>query len=516
MRKKVLIGLRIFTVCFLIAALIGCDRKENVKNSEELTPMTYWVSMSDTVSQRFSGFGETDLAKEVQKRTGVNMEYIHPKPGQASDSFNLLFASNNLPDVIEFNWLNYPGGPEKAIKDGYVVELTDKLEGNAPNLLNYLSNNPDIDCMVKTDTGKYFSFPFIRENDELCTSAGLVLRNDWLKKWGLKVPNTIDDWTKTLTVFRDNDVPAPLTLTFQTLSWGAFVGAYNTTKGLYVNDNGVVKYGPAEQSYKSFLELLRFWYEEKLLDNNFASIDTRSVYNNLLDNHSGAAVVTLGSGMGFLMNEGEGTFDLIAARYPTIDEGDVCEFGHIQNRVTDSFAIISKDCENIEKAMKYLDFGYSEEGHLLYNFGIEGKSYSMENGQPIYTKEITQNEQGLSMIEAMSQYTLSYHYGPFVQDARYMQQYAALPQQKAAWETWRNTNAKKHILPIVYFNEDETVDVAMLSKSIETYADEMFIKYVMGSESLDTFDNYISVLKEKGLDRLLDIYQSAYERAIRR
>ena len=47
---------------------------------------------------------------------------------------------------------------------------------------------------------------------------------------------------------------------------------------------------------------------------------------------------------------------------------------------------------------------------------------------------------------------------------------------------------------------------------IETYVKEMHIKYITGSESLDTFDSYLSTLKSMGIEDLLEIKQAQYDR----
>ena len=100
--------------------------------------------------------------KELMKKTGVTIEFIHPSQGQESESLNLLLASGYLPDLIENNWYGFTGGPEKALSDGYILPLNDVFKQYSPNLNKYLSDNPEIDKMVKTDAGKYYVYPFIR------------------------------------------------------------------------------------------------------------------------------------------------------------------------------------------------------------------------------------------------------------------------------------------------------------------------------------------------------------------
>ena len=52
----------------------------------------------------------------------------------------------------------------------------------------------------------------------------------------------------------------------------------------------------------------------------------------------------------------------------------------------------------------------------------------------------------------------------------------------------------------------------MYLTDIETYVKEMHIKYITGSESLDTFDSYLSTLKSMGIEDLLEIKQAQYDR----
>lgn len=44
-----------------------------------------------------------------------------------------MLASGDLPDMFEYNFLIvFPGGPEKAIKDGYMLKLNDLIDQDVP------------------------------------------------------------------------------------------------------------------------------------------------------------------------------------------------------------------------------------------------------------------------------------------------------------------------------------------------------------------------------------------------
>ena len=44
-----------------------------------------------------------------------------------------------------------------------------------------------------------------------------------------------------------------------------------------------------------------------------------------------------------------------------------------------------------DRNCEYIDFWFSEEGNRLFNFGIEGESYNMVDGKPIFTDEVLES-----------------------------------------------------------------------------------------------------------------------------
>ncbi|UOK66201.1 extracellular solute-binding protein [Paenibacillus sp. OVF10] len=128
---------------------------------------------------------------------------MRPPANQAKEAINVLLTSGELPDMIEYEWSNYPGGPEKAIKDGYILRLNDVIDQYTPHLKQYLNEHPDIDMQIRTASGSYYAFPFIQGDDKLRTYQGPIIRKDWLDELGLDVPTTIDEWHTMLQAFKD-------------------------------------------------------------------------------------------------------------------------------------------------------------------------------------------------------------------------------------------------------------------------------------------------------------------------
>ena len=149
------------------------------------------------------------------RRTGVEVTFIHPAQGQEQESFNLMFACNDLPDMIYAHGSrDYPGGPEKAISDGVIIRLNDVIADHAPNLNALFDQNSEWLKAAKTDTGTLYMFPFIRGDDYLMVFFGPQLRRDWLDQLGLEVPETLAEWEQVLTAFKSEGlVEYPLTFT---------------------------------------------------------------------------------------------------------------------------------------------------------------------------------------------------------------------------------------------------------------------------------------------------------------
>ncbi|MCM0649608.1 extracellular solute-binding protein [Clostridium swellfunianum] len=513
--------------------LAGCGKKDTASSSKATSGQTgeisypiktdvtlkYWLPLNANVSATRKNLGETEFAKELQKQTGVKVDYIHPAQGQEKEKFNLLLASGDLPDLIESEWGAFPGGPDKAIKDGSILKLNDYIDKYAPNLKKFLKDHPEIDKACKTDTGAYYMFPFIRSDDLLTVYYGPTMREDWLKELNLPVPTTMDEWEIVLKAFKEKKgATAPLSFELREI-FGAFAGAYGVTYGNgvgngYYVDNGKVKFGPMEQGFKDFVSTFNRWYKDGLLDKNFATVDKKIKASNMLSGKSGATLAYSGGDIGNWINamkDKDPNFKLVGVPYPSAVKGQKAATGQKQFLSTGQGVAISAKSKNIEQAIRFLDYGYSKAGMDIYNFGIKDVSYKMVDGKPVYTDLIIKNPEKLSLAQAMSIYMRTYS-GPFVQVKEYIDNYYQLPLQKEAIKAWVNTDAPKTMIPYVTALPEESSELSKMENEISTYVDEMFLKFVMGQEPISNFDKYTSQIQKMDIDKVLKIKQSALER----
>lgn len=494
---------------------IGDEKYGNTYPIKTDETITYWMPMTANISTSASNYGDLPVAKELEKRTGIKVKYIHPSLTNKVEKFNLMVVSGEFPDIIEYSWESY--GPDKAIKDGIILPLNELIDAYAPNVKKIYEENPEIAKAAKTDSGKYYSMGIIAVEDKLNTSGGIIIRKDWLDELGLDIPETIDEWYTVLKAFKEKKgATAPLSFARSEAYLGTFIGAFKTTFDFYLKDGKVV-YGPTEPECKEFLKTMNKWYNEGLLDNNFSTNDAATIRANMLNGVTAVSYGGLGGTMGALMDAAKDPdYKLAGAPYPTHEKGQTPMFGQCNPKFISNAAISTK-CKNPELAIKFLDYGYSQEGKQFMNFGTEGVSYEMKSDYPTYTELITKNPDGLTMAQALTKYSKAGQTGPMQQDIRYLEQYAGRPEQQQAWNAWYATDAKKYTLPVTYIAEDKLKEYATKFNDVDSYVNEMYIKFISGLEPIENFDTtYQQSLKARGIDDLIKMKQQAYDNYLKR
>lgn len=480
------------------------------------TKLTMAMVENTVVSQRFENLMETPFGKAWQEATGVEIEILQVADNEA---MNLIFAGGELPDLIWWNFDGYAGGASKAIKDKIIEPLNDYME-YAPDLQAVFDSKEAWSKGCKTNDGDIIGAPFLRGDDYLLTYTGMIIRQDWLDDLGLDAPQTPDELYDVLKAFKEKkgaDVPfSTRTYQLQTIAVenGLFTSPFGLPKADWYQKDGVVHYGYAEKEYKDALAYLNKLYTDGLLDPNFQTNDDNTFRANIMNGNAGLVIDMVGGGMGTMLKtmEDDPSFDVAGLRSLVKNRGDIPMCTQYNNSVTGTYVVMTPTCKNKEVAAKFLNYGYTEAGHMLFNFGIEGTSYTMVDGYPTYSDYIMNNPDGLTKVEAMVEYTKAYDVGPFVQDRRYQEQYSNLPQQQAALSAWSDTDAAKYAMPSLTIPEEYLSEYSSLMGDIKTYISEMFIKYVTGLESLDTFESeYLNTLKSMGVDRAIEIKQKALD-----
>lgn len=515
------------------AALAGCQPDNQAPQNEaaeaeegpvtfplkERITLTYWSALPANVASTVSSFKDTEFFKELERRTNIKIEFIHPPVGQEKEALNLMLAGKELPDIIESGFENYSGGFVRAKEEGFIIPLNDSLPKYAPNLSQLMADNPDIAREVKTPEGDILYFPYIRNDVESLVSTGPIMRKDWLDELGLPAPSTIDEWHAALTAFKEKKgVKAPLTLIPAHLGNGSpFVGSFGIGSRYYL-DRNQVKFGPAEAGYKDFLALFRKWFQEGLLDSEFAVNNVKTFESKILNGETGAFIAANG-GLERYLKQGQSktpAFDLVGVPYPSRTPDEPVRFMFKANPIGKGKVVtITTANKHVREAMAWVDYGYGQEGSLLNSYGIEGVTYTMENGAAKFTDLITRNPEGLSMTNALLLHARGNNGGSYMLDGQFFGQYWPLSQQQKAnkaWSKWLQEDKANPSEVKGTLTAEESARIASKETEINTYVDEMFIKFVLGQEPIDNFDKFVAQIGRMGLSDILQTKQAMHDR----
>ncbi|MBQ8087757.1 MAG: extracellular solute-binding protein [Clostridia bacterium] len=511
---------KIFSVllaCMLAFSMCAALAEEaSLKLTDEPVEFSVWFPFPAEDFGAMSTLNDADVYKWMEEQTNVHINWIIPATGAESENFNLLFAADEMPDIV-FNQggkYEYVEGAEAAVEDGYYLALNDLIDEYAPNYKAVLESDENIAKDAATDSGLIWSFYFIYSGGGKGMNCGPIIRKDFLDACGLDVPTTYDELHTALVAFKEQlGIPSPLYLNIYGSGWhDEYMSGYGVAQGFYQED-GQVKYGPIEDGYGEYLDMMRDWFEEGLIYKDFAIGTEEEPSEDLVLNDE------IGCWVGYATHAGDTyyptrgavnpDFNLVGMKIPGINADDVNHLRMIDTVVNTYSWAITADCEHPEIAVQWLDIFYNPEYFNLFNYGMrEGESYVIdENGQYHWGDLIMHNPDGLTVNQARCTYTML---NPFYEEySRVMGSWNE--DQLAAQNLWRETEQDWVISSKLSPTADESRKMSEIMTDITTLVREETVKYIMGTSTY-TFDALRDQIKGMGIEDAIAIEQVVLDR----
>lgn len=499
----------------------------------ETLELTVWQTFEASKGITMSSFNDMKTWKLIEEETGIKINFKHPAVGSENEQFNLMLASGDLPDIVFYTWQNVAGGPMKAIDDGLILDLNEIVDEHCPNYKALLESDAELKRQIITDEGVLYGFASFSSDKRDNTVEGFVpafqtfgwlIRRDWLTACGIEtLPETMEEWEAALTAFKTMDpngngeadeIPLVASSASEITNW---IRAWGINNDFYLADpeNQKVGYGYYSEAYREALTTLNRWYENGLIDPDFAASDSKQKDSKITSNIGGAWTGSTSGGFGryiTMMKPDNPALDMTGTKPPSTSKEYTYKFDNWSKYPIGRVAAISANSEHPIEAAKFVDYFYGEAGHMYMNWGIEGESYVIdENGSPAFTDLVTANPDGLSVDQVLIQYALAADDFFFCMDPELWLARMSLPEQREMLPRWA-TGSRDGILPPVLPTSDEAAEMASIMGEVQTYVDEMFTKFVMGVESLDKFDTYMSNLKSLGIERAIELKQLQLDR----
>ena len=335
----------------------------------------------------------------VEKYTNVHLQV----DWRTDADWNTQIATALAGGVDSLPYLIRPGsyGVTALANEGAIIPLDDYLD-LIPNIVAAVGEDRFADW--KSADGHFYTIPTIVN---VPGSQSTAVRKDWLDKLEMDVPTTWEQWKAYWYGVRDNDMNGngdttdEIPLVLETGGNGerslhALLNAFGikaSNDGQFcVLDDGTYTMVYEHPRYREFLTEVQQLYADKIIDQEFATRYLADVYNTMSGDLAGTvftwaeqcAVHSETLQANGVENGLYLTCAPIAGPY-----GDQW----LQKRlgVGGNWCITEKAAQDgkVEDILKFWNWMFSDEGVMLYNYGIEGYTYTMVDGKPILKPEIT-------------------------------------------------------------------------------------------------------------------------------
>ena len=489
----------------------------------EKVTLTMWYPNAGSMGE-LADFNDGEFWQWLEEKTNVHIDFIVPASGTETDSFNLLFAQDTLPDIITAQPANqcYRDGMDAAIDDGYFLDIAQHLDW-CPNYVSWMDNLEygRKDCY--TDSGKMYGlWGFWLNMETGYADQGISIRKDFLDKVGKEVPTTYAEWEDVLTAFKDQlGIAAPFYTSKYGIDYGEFMAGYGIAPYWYMVD-GKIMYGPMQDAYKDYLTMMHDWYEKGLLDPDFSTRQSSGVAadNDMILNDKIGALIDWGTRMtDAYVSRGASNPDFwaVAAKQPKINPDDPDPAFRVATNnyhsMTGYCHSVSAESKYAELAVRWLDTFYAADNFWNANYGIESEEgrvwYKAEDGHRIGNYDFRySNPDGLNSATVLVKYWSKNP--PIRVEAAQIEQMP--PERSVAHKIWTTYEAKNFIPNNLTMTVDEGTEYSSRYTDIETYVQECNVKFIMGQMSLDEYDTYREKLKSMGIDRCIELQQAALDR----
>jgi putative aldouronate transport system substrate-binding protein len=447
----------------------------------------------------------------IKEATGITIDLLPVSGADWSQKSSTMIASDTMTDIMDriSNYSTYaPQGAFVAVSD-------------------YFDIMPDFKAFVDADmvnmSKMYFDgklYCVVHAGYVNNTSMGQepMIRIDVLNGLGLAMPTNFDELLDVLRAFK---VAYP-----ETYPWtirngvGSLLGIPGYMMGngnfwYYDKDvgGGEWAYSPVAESFIKELDFFATLYAEGILDPDYANTTAAQWQEK---NSTGVGLFTFDNPtFNINFNAALQAEDPNAAftYVPILANWNGQKRGL---RYTSSWyegTVVSASSDNIEACLELLNWDYTEEGRTITNWGKEGVTFEIVDGQKKLLPEVY--EAALKTSDPWRGFMGAYGLGHLglatCVDETNQNQF--LNDATLEWYTyWANEESLDPAVLSPVFTDAETERLADLKTAIATIFDTEINKYITGQIPAKDFVNVQQQLIEAGVPEVLAIYNAAEKR----
>ena len=532
----------------IAASLAGCGGG----NTNQVEPGTVNTNTDQTefniisgISALSSGYDDNPVLKEMAENAGISITW-ETMSDSLSEQVNIRIAGNDLPDAFNavgfsnYDLTNYG-------QDGTFIDLTPYInEEYMPNLTKILDEHPDIRAAITMDDGCIYGLPA----GEQMGTAGVgkaedyniytipqysMINKTWLDELGLEVPTTLDELHDVLVAFKENDMATmygndagqtiPLSFGIDQWCWGqniyyAGFGFTNWTNDvcadLLLQPDGTVNFVSDDDNYRAALEYFHNWFTEGLIDQEVFSQDDTQYMAKCSQGRVGVATWWY---IEELMGDHADDYVFL----PVLDGPDGTHNVTVRDGggINSGSLSITSACESPINLLKFYDQWYIPENTMQLQYGPIGTYFTGQDENGLWqsvTDEEAQAQFGKSAGELKSEMEVAgpklilsdYYANVFEMEPRAQERLTDL------YDYWMQFVDDTTTYPIdCVFTSDELDTIDRYRVDFENFVAEQEAAWLRdGGITDETWAAYKDNLNSYGMDKLLEVYQAAYDRYV--
>lgn len=545
MKRTIAILLSCVMILGLLSACGGSGSTENPNDGtvNENTDQTEFDIVSG-ISALSKGYDDNVVLNEMAEEAGITIAW-ETMVDSLSEQVSIRITGNELPDA--FNGVGFSNYDlSRYGRSGTFLDLSPYItEEIMPNLYAILEANPDIKAAITQEDGGIYGLP----SGEMMGTAAVgadeeysiyavpqfsMINKRWLDELGMDIPTTLDELEAVLIAFEENDMASkvygadpgstiPLSCGFDQWCWGQniFYSGFGFTNfnsdicyDLALNSDGEVYFQCVDDNYRDALTYFHDWYADGLIDiEMFSQTDTQYI--------SKCSQGWVGVATWWYIEELMGDYADDYVYLPPLSGPEGCNVNIMTagNSVTSGNLCITRACESPINLLKFFDQWYEPENVMQLQYGPIGQYFTGqdENGMWLsITDEEAQAEYGMSAGELKGQLEVT---GPklilseYYTNTFYMED-RAVERLNNLVETWLPYVQDTAYYPVnVVFTQEELDTIDIYKQDFVSQVSEYEAGWLKdGGPTDEEWEAYKSFLDDCGMQELLEVYQTAYDR----
>ena len=532
----------------MAASLCACGGKPSTPKAEPGVANTNTdqtnFEIVGGISALSGGYDNNEVLNKMQQDNGISIKW-DCMSDSLSEQVNVRIAGGQLPDAfmgVGFNNYDLTTYGE----DGTFIDLTPYLtEEYMPNLTKILEKHPEIRAAITMDDGCIYGLP----SGEQMGTAGIGKEEDysiftipqfsminkaWLDELGLPVPTTLDELHAALKAFKDNDMSAtyygnpagstiPMSTGFDEWCWGQniFYAGFGFTNwindvcnDLVLDKDGTVNFVSDDDNYRAAVTYFHDWFAEGLMDQEMFSQDTTQYMSKCSQGYVGVATW-------WYIEElmGDYSKDYVFLPVLTGPDGTSNVTVRTGGAINSGNLSVTSACESPANLLKFFDQWYAPETVMQLQYGPIGTYFTEQDADGRWlsiTDEQSREQYGKSAGELKGQYEV---YGPKLilsdyYNTTFKMEDRAIERLTDLYDFWMPYVKDTTTYPVdCVFTAEELDTIDMYRVEFENAVSEQEALWIKeGGPSDADWEAYKSKLQSCGADKLLEVYQNAYNR----